>query len=152
MTTTNHRSDAAETRFGRDVARLLTEGNQALPHDISERLRVSRMQAIASFKQHQRQQLVVSREVAHVPTLAIAEGIEHLSWWNRVAAAIPALLLVVGLFGISEVHDVSRAQEIAAVDVALLTDTLPPEAYADPGFLRFVKLQENSLSDGPGIQ
>jgi Protein of unknown function (DUF3619) len=152
MTSNSQLRNAAETRFGRDVARLLTEGNQALPHDISERLRVSRMQAMASFKQQQRPQAIAIPERARAPALVMADNGEDLSWWNRVAAAIPALLLVLGLFGISEVHDVNRAQEIAAIDVALLTDALPPEAYTDPGFLRFVKLQQDSLIEGPGIQ
>ena len=29
--------------------------------------------------------------------------------------------------------------ELAEVDAALLTDALPPAAYADPGFLQFLK-------------
>jgi len=33
------------------------------------------------------------------------------------------------------------AGELAAVDAALLADDLPPSAYADPGFARFVELR-----------
>jgi len=29
--------------------------------------------------------------------------------------------------------------ELAEVDVALLTDVLPPAAFADPGFIEFLK-------------
>jgi hypothetical protein len=32
-----------------------------------------------------------------------------------------------------------RARELAEVDVALLTDDLPPAAFSDPGFLQFLK-------------
>ena len=32
-----------------------------------------------------------------------------------------------------------RLNEVAEVDAALLTDDLPPEAYADPGFMQFLK-------------
>jgi hypothetical protein len=32
-----------------------------------------------------------------------------------------------------------RASEVAEVDAALLTDDLPPAAYADPGFIQFLK-------------
>jgi hypothetical protein len=32
-----------------------------------------------------------------------------------------------------------RASELAEVDAALLTDDLPPSAYADPGFVQFLK-------------
>jgi hypothetical protein len=32
-----------------------------------------------------------------------------------------------------------RANELAEVDTALLTDDLPPSAYADPGFVQFLR-------------
>jgi hypothetical protein len=35
--------------------------------------------------------------------------------------------------------DDDRANELAEVDSALLIDDLPPAAYADPGFLQFLK-------------
>ena len=38
------------------------------------------------------------------------------------------------------VLDEYRANEIAEVDAALLTDDLPPTAYTDPGFVHFLKL------------
>ena len=52
---------------------------------------------------------------------------------------IPMALLVVGLFTINMVQSANRDQELAEVDVALLTDTLPPEAFSDPGFIQFLK-------------
>ena len=42
---------------------------------------------------------------------------------------------------INTVLDEYRANEVAEVDAALLTDDLPPQAYTDPGFLHFLKLQ-----------
>ena len=41
----------------------------------------------------------------------------------------------------TEVQYDYRANEVAEVDSALLTDDLPPHAYTDPGFLHFLKLQ-----------
>jgi hypothetical protein len=35
--------------------------------------------------------------------------------------------------------DDDRANELAEIDSALLIDDLPPAAYADPGFLQFLK-------------
>ncbi|MBC7727039.1 MAG: DUF3619 family protein, partial [Microbacteriaceae bacterium] len=32
-----------------------------------------------------------------------------------------------------------RASEVAEVDAAILTDDLPPSAYADPGFAQFLR-------------
>jgi hypothetical protein len=37
------------------------------------------------------------------------------------------------------VQDQYRADELADVDVELLTDELPPAAYTDPGFIEFLR-------------
>ena len=140
MTTPNYSRDAAEARLGHEIATLLTAGTDVLPHDISERLRVSRLNAVEKLRQQHRLNTQVAQVQSGAATLSLSG--DHLHWWNRLAAALPALLLIVGLFGISEAHDQSRAQELAAVDAALLTDALPPSAYTDPGFIRFVKMQE----------
>ena len=44
-----------------------------------------------------------------------------------------------GLVTINLVQDDDRTAEVAELDAALLTDDLPPEAYADPGFLQYLK-------------
>lgn len=143
MTTSDLLREAAQARLGREIAAVLSAGAQDLPHDISERLRVSRLHAMQIYHQQHR----LSVQAAHIQsgTASLSLSGDHLSWWNRLAAALPALLLVLGLFGISEAHDQSRAKELAAVDVALLTDALPPSAYTDPGFIRFVKLHEGDI-------
>ena len=48
-------------------------------------------------------------------------------------------MLVVGLLAINSIQNENRAREIAEVDAALLTDELPPAAFADPGFIQFLK-------------
>jgi hypothetical protein len=48
-------------------------------------------------------------------------------------------LLAVGLFGISQLNLQVEAAELATEDVLLLTDDLPPAAYADHGFGVFIK-------------
>jgi hypothetical protein len=70
---------------------------------------------------------------------ALTFGGEHLNWWDRVAAAAPLLALVLGLVAINVVQNDTRANEIAEIDAALLTDDLPPAAYTDPGFTQFLK-------------
>ena len=49
------------------------------------------------------------------------------------------MALVLGLFVIHSLHNDWRADELASVDTALLIDELPPSAYTDPGFLRFIR-------------
>jgi hypothetical protein len=68
-------------------------------------------------------------------------GEERVGWWGRLASALPLVLLVVGLVTIHTLRNEQFAGELAAVDAALLADDLPPSAYADPGFARFVELR-----------
>ena len=69
------------------------------------------------------------------PTLGLGER----SWFNRVASVLPLLILAAGLVMIHTFQADRRASELAEVDAALLTDDLPPAAYADPGFVQFLK-------------
>jgi hypothetical protein len=67
-------------------------------------------------------------------------GDEGLNVWSRLASLMPLIALVAGLAFIQHITDDDRANELAEVDSALLTDDLPPSAYADPGFLQFLKM------------
>lgn len=125
-----------EDRFGRQVAARLSEGAADLPHDISERLRVSRMQALAHRKVVRTQTAAVVASSAGTASLTF--GGEGLSWWGRIASALPIVALVVGMVAINNVQSNSRTVEVAKVDTALLTDNLPPAAYTDPGFLQYL--------------
>lgn len=126
-------NDAAEARFGHRVAARLSAGTDAMPHDISERLRVARAQAVARRKQTDRPAAVVVG----------AGGAALLGsvWWNRFGAVLPLVALVVGLVSISVWQEDQRFKELAEVDSALLTDDLPPAAYTDPGFAQFLKAE-----------
>ncbi|MFM2275419.1 MAG: hypothetical protein RL211_1291 [Pseudomonadota bacterium] len=130
--------DIQQDRYGLQVAARLSAGTQGLPHDISERLRASRYQALAKRKIEKTQ---TAASVAGSASLTY--GDEGLNFWSTIASALPLIALAIGLFTISAIQDDDTAREIANVDTALLTDDLPPEAYADPGFLQFVKSGQN---------
>jgi len=66
-------------------------------------------------------------------------GDEGLNLWSRLASFFPLIALVAGLALISSLLDDDRANELAEIDSVLLADDLPPAAYADPGFLQFLK-------------
>lgn len=127
----------AQDRFGLQVAVRLSEAANNLPYDISERLRAARVQALA------RQKIAVTSIATEVAVsggaASLTFGNEHLSWWNRIVAALPLLALVAGLIAISVIQNENRANELAEIDAALLTDDLPPTAYTDPGFTQFLK-------------
>lgn len=127
-----------QDRFGLRVTARLSEAACDLPYDISERLRAARVQALGNRKIAVRSTATSVAVSADSTTLTF--GGEHLSWWDRVAAAIPLLALVVGLIAINIIQNDNRANEIAEIDVALLSDDLPPSAYTDPGFAQFLKL------------
>ena len=137
---TTHQQDAfrAQDGFGRHVAARLTLGTAELPYNVSERLRAARAQAMA------RRRLVTAQTVPAVVaagggTATLGFGDDGVSWWNRIASALPLLVLAAGLVTIHVVQNDRRASEVAEVDAAILTDDLPPSAYADPGFTQFLK-------------
>jgi Protein of unknown function (DUF3619) len=110
--------DALQARFALRVASRLSERADALPHDLSERLRVAREQAVQQ-----------------------ARG-QPPSGWLRLASLLPLLLLVAGLLAIQHLHTQAEIHAAADVDAALLADDLPPEAYGDPGFVAFLRQPE----------
>ena len=128
-----HRVD----QVGQAIARQLNEHAIELPHDISERLRVARMQAISLRKPEPVRVLAPQL----VPALGTSMGNldEGLNLWSRLASALPLIALLFGLATIHIFQNEFRANEIAQLDAELLTDDLPPNAYTDPGFLVFLK-------------
>lgn len=128
--------EAQMDRFGLKVAALLDD--QPLPHDISERLRVARLQALAQRKTTSVIQTQTAGGIFASGSAAVLGG-EGLGWLNRLAGALPLLALVVGLVAIHIHSNDDRANELAEVDTLLLTDDLPPAAHTDPGFAQFLK-------------
>ena len=134
-------SGAAHTAdmFGKHVTARLTEANNDLPHDISERLRAARVQAVEKRKQVLLQDSTVLFAHGHSGALTASQGDGHSSWWNRLGGAGLLLVLAAGLLLINVVQDEMGARELADIDAAILTDDLPPAAYLDAGFAQFLK-------------
>jgi hypothetical protein len=144
-------AQALEARFGLRVAAHLHMGSQELPHDISERLRVARLQAVSRARQSRRLQTArsaaatasagqfVNADPHNGTATMMGSGDDRdEAWWMRLGILIPLLLLVAGLVGIDWWHTNEQIQAAAEIDAALLGDDLPPSAYADPGFVEFV--------------
>lgn len=127
-----------EDRFARKVAFRLSQTTTELPHDISERLRAARAQALS-----QRKIAKIQTAVSIVSTGSSAaltwDSEETLGWWGRIGTVLPLIVLVLGLLAIDSFQDDQNTREMAEVDSALLTDELPPAAFADPGFVQFLK-------------
>ena len=128
---------ARQDQFGRRIAARLDAATLELPRDVSERLRAARVQALALRKPVALQSApVVQVSAGGQATLG---GDERPGWLHRLASALPLVVLLAGLVTIHVVQNEHRARELAEVDAALLTDELPPAAYADPGFVQFLK-------------
>jgi len=129
-----------QDEFGLRVAARLNSASIELPHDISERLRAARTRAVAARLKPQTR-LQTSTSVIHQNGAALLNfgGDEGLNIWSRLASLLPLIALVAGLALIQNIMDDDRANELAEIDSALLVDDLPPAAYADPGFLQFLK-------------
>jgi hypothetical protein len=52
------------------------------------------------------------------------------------------LALIAGLISINLIQNDNRANDLAEVDAALLTDDLPTAAFTDPGFAQFLKINK----------
>ena len=128
-----------QDQIGLRIAAQLNSASLDLPHDISERLRAARTRAVAARLMPQTR-LQTSQALHHQNGVGLLNfGDEGLNIWSRLASFLPLIALVAGLAIIQNIMDDDRATELAEVDAALLTDDLPPSAYADPGFLQFLK-------------
>lgn len=138
MNSPQQRTTVLQDRFTQKTASYLSAGAADLPYDISERLRAGRVQAVSQRKIAKVQ--TASSVVNTGSSAALTWGTdERLGWWGRIGSALPLLALVVGLLAINSFQNDNRAYELAEVDSALLTDELPPAAFADPGFVQFLK-------------
>ena len=139
-----HQAEILQDRYGLKLAARLSAGSQELPHDLSERLRVARLQAVSSRKVFRVAQKRMASNVSTAGnTATLSFGDEGWNLWSRLASALPLLTLVVGLVAINVIQNENRANEVAEVDAALLTDDLPPAAYTDSGFIQFLKSAGN---------
>ena len=140
MTYSNkNRADILQDRFALKTVSYLSSGAADLPHDLSERLRAARAQAVSKRKIAKVQ--TAGNVVNMGGSTALSWGSsDGLGWWGRIGSVMPLIALVVGMLTINSVQNDNRAQEVAEVDAALLTDTLPPAAFSDPGFVQFLKI------------
>lgn len=130
--------DALQTRFALRVASALNE--RSVPHDIEQRLRVSRELAVARARAA-RASARSSRDVTMVGAgqVALHGGPDKAPWWVGSLTAALVVALVTGLFAIEYRNTQVQIEAAAEVDALLLADSLPPRAYVDPGFREFLR-------------
>ena len=142
---TSNTYPSIQDRFGLKVSARLSESTGALPHDILERLRAARVQALGMRQQIKTVTASATQSNGGAATLGF--GDDEASLWRRLASLIPLLALIAGLVAINVVDNDNRAKELAEIDAAILTDDLPPAAYTDPGFAQFLHIRSDQTQD-----
>ena len=129
-------------QFGQASAALLRQGTQAIPQNMKDRLYAARMKALSLKKP---EKIRIQKAVLAGSARNWVSGSNGV--WDTVGWIAPLVVLVFGLIGIAQWQDDSRINDIAEVDAALLSDDVPPDAYADSGFMAFLKNGPLSESD-----
>lgn len=137
----HHRTvfDTVEARFGARLAASLNERAASVPHDISERLRAGREQALARAARANVTQAAGHRNVVGVSSRGAAILGRGEGFWLQLASWMPLAVLVAGLVLIQLWSDREQVLAAAEIDSVLLADDLPPAAWTDPGFREYLK-------------
>jgi hypothetical protein len=136
-----------------NVARFgLDEASERLSYKAIHRLENARKAALRAAQTQTFIQTAVSSEASGQNALAMNGGPDdsksNMPTW--LSYLLPLIVLIVGLIGISQYHASMEAEELATQDELILTDDLPPQAYADHGFGVFMKNTRDS-SEGDGF-
>lgn len=131
-----HDDAGLESRLGGRIAACLNEQSLQTPADISERLRFAREQAL------ERARLQRKQASKRSPVAQGSLSVRPSPWLSRLASALPLLTLVLGLMLIDDWMDHAQTVAVAELDSDLLADELPVTAYADVGFIEFLKTQQ----------
>ena len=116
---------------------LLNEGAADLPAHISNRLENARKLALAA-KLEERKPFWSHNWVREGFKNSNSTGSD---WRNRAWGAFgaaPIFALAFGIVLISNWQEDERMLDIAKVDSAILVDAVPPNAYKDDGFVRYL--------------
>jgi len=133
--------EALQARFALRVTARLNEGTRGLSHDVSERLKAAREQALERARLVRRAEAATQvQATGNGSAAAVLQGAGWRSnWWLKLASALPIVALVAGFVLIQHVHTRDQISAAAEIDADLLADDLPPAAYSDPGFVEFLK-------------
>lgn len=144
--------DARLARFGQRVAASLNERSADLPHDVTERLRFAREQALARAAEARAARTVAATASPSVVQMGAvlatsggsglpggAGGQSNNGLWAKLISMLPLLALLAGLLLMHQGQLHEQIVAAAEVDTALLSDNLPPAAFSDPGFAEYLR-------------
>lgn len=142
-------TDAIASRYALRVTALLSESG--VSHDVSERLRVAREQAVQRAAATRRTAALAHKSApTQEARISVNVGGGSAAWgggsplqpsqrWTGWMPVVPVLAMLVGLWLIDHHWSQRQIEAAAEVDAALLADDLPPTAYSDAGFVEYLK-------------
>jgi hypothetical protein len=139
--------DIARDHFGRLVAKSLDQNLESLPTHINQRLEQARTLAISKKKPEKSYAWNFSLNFAGNSNSSKGSQSSQSNWWRNIGNILPIIVLLVALIGIAQWQQDARIDDIADLDAALLSDEMPPDAYADNGFWIFLKTLTNQDSE-----
>jgi hypothetical protein len=122
-----------EHETARKIVSILDRGTRDLDRNTVARLAVAREQALAGAR----------TAPAWIPAWAGQLPPRIGGWQNNARYVLPMAVLLLGLMGIVYWQASNGSgYELADIDVHLLTDDLPIDAYFDKGFDSWLKRQQ----------
>ena len=112
-----------EENFAYKVRHALNEKLEDMPEHITQRLERARLVAVSRKKKTAPLYRKVFQQV-----FAGTSGYfsDNTSWMGKLGLGFPILVLVVGMAGIFHHEQQRQIREIADIDIAVLSDELPP--------------------------
>jgi ATP-dependent Zn protease len=131
-----------DRKLAKFITEHLDESANKLSYKAQHRLEVARKTAVkeafSTAAQSARASSIQSNSSATLTLSNIGEQMPG-GRFNLILNWLPLLVLVIGLFFGMQNNIEAESEALASEDVMLLTDELPPEAYADHGFGVFIK-------------
>lgn len=130
--------NAQELDFAYKVRHALNEKLDDLPVNITENLASSRKIALSRQKKSSPLRVFVRQNAfaGHVGTFFSDPA---YYWMSRVGTLAIAAALIGGLMGIYHAEKQRNMRDAAEIEIAVLSDELPPSAYLDNGFKAYLE-------------
>ncbi|PAT38594.1 DUF3619 family protein [Vandammella animalimorsus] len=130
-------SAAQAQRLGIALGKALRQAEHAQPmgHDIGQRLRIARQQAMAAH------QLALLRQQQASTVTSQPAPRRAMAWWKKTLALLPLAAAGAGVMFTQGAVSNDGGAEMAQTDTHILSHELPPSALSDPGFQQFLKNQ-----------
>jgi hypothetical protein len=128
-----------QPHFAFRIRRALDASAAQLPYRVTHRLARAREAALAAIPPADAAPGRARFGVRATNGVSGSDARRRSAWLTAAGAAAPLVAVVIGLYAIVVWQSEQQAWETAEVDVALLTDDLPLDAYADRGFGVFIR-------------